>query len=534
MKPAHRRGLLLAYAAATFLAFPHQIGSRVIDLGAAAAWLAPALLVAALEGLEPRRAARWSFVAGLAAHAAILHWIYIVTVTYGHAPAIAGILAPVGLAAYIAAFTSAFGAGWAWLSRHALASAPVAAALWTALDHLRSFALSGFPWATLGYAQHGNPALLALAPLTGVYGLSFVTVLGGVALARMAQAALARRRPGADAWLAAAAVAAVLAVGALAGPPQTPSGAGTLRVAVVQGNIEQSVKWDPDWAERTLAIYEDLSRRATREGAKLVVWPETALPGLLELDAVLRERLSRLARETAADYVLGGVGVSIGSAGDGHRYYDSAFLLNADGAFTDRYDKSHLVPFGEYVPLRGILGLFVQAVASGIAPDNVTAGGGPRVVALPSGPEVELIGGVPICYELLFPDLVRQFVREGAGVLFAITNDAWYGRTGAPYQFLAITALRSAETGVWTARAANTGVSAIIDAGGSVRQSTRIFERAYLVAEVPVIPASAGRTFYVRFGDVFAYLCWIAVVAAGGVAWSRARRRRARAGEAQS
>jgi len=130
---------------------------------------------------------------------------------------------------------------------------------------------------------------------------------------------------------------------------------------------------------------------------------------------------------------------------------------------------------------------------------------------------------VPICYELLFPDLVRRFVNDGGEMLFAITNDAWYGRTGAPHQFLAMTALRSAETRVWTARAANTGVSAIIDARGRVRQRTRIFERDWLQADVPIRSAPTGGTFYTRYGDVFAWTCW--AMSALGL-WQARRRRR--------
>jgi apolipoprotein N-acyltransferase len=133
--------------------------------------------------------------------------------------------------------------------------------------------------------------------------------------------------------------------------------------------------------------------------------------------------------------------------------------------------------------------------------------------------------GVPICYELLFPDLVRRFVDDGAQVLFAITNDAWYGRTGAPYQFLAMTALRSAEARVWTARAANTGVSAIIDARGRVRSRTRIFERDWLAVDVPLRPAPIGGSFYTRYGDVFAWACWMGIAGLGLLGVSRRHRR---------
>jgi apolipoprotein N-acyltransferase len=169
----------------------------------------------------------------------------------------------------------------------------------------------------------------------------------------------------------------------------------------------------------------------------------------------------------------------------------------------------------------------VRAVATGSAGRDVSAGAAPRAVELPvqaAGVDPTLPAGIPICYELLFPDLVRRFVDDGAGVLLGITNDAWYGRTGAPLQFLAITALRSAETGVWTARAANTGVSAFIDPRGRVRERTDVFERDLLVRQVPVRPPGERATFYVRHGDAFARACWAGTVLLGAAAaWARRR-----------
>jgi apolipoprotein N-acyltransferase len=516
-----RRLLLGGYALATFLSFPHPVGGRVLDLGLLCAWLAPALLVAGLRGLRPSRAAVLGFAASLVAHTAVLHWIYVVTVTYGHASPLVGVLAPAGLAAYVALFSAGFGAAAAWLAARRAAGPLALALLWTVLDHLRSFALSGFPWATLGYAQHQNTALLGLVPWTGVYGLSFVTVLGGAALAELARERASRR-----AWAALGTVLALHALGGLlTAADSPPDGLRRVRVAVLQGNIDQGVKWSSAWAERTLAIHEELSRRAAGAGASIILWPETAVPGSVEADAGLRERLAALARETRATLVVGGVGVE--PADGGFRFYDSAFLVEPSGRLADRYDKAHLVPFGEYVPLRGLLGRFASALARGIAPDDVSAGPGPRPLAVGGGAGDAVPAGVPICYELLFPDLMRRFVAGGAEVLFAITNDAWYGRTGAPYQFLAITALRSAENRVWTARAANTGVSAFIDHRGRVRERTGIFERGLLVADVPLRPPPAGGSFYTRHGDVFAWGCWIGAAAAT----LAGRRRRPATGE---
>jgi apolipoprotein N-acyltransferase len=306
-------------------------------------------------------------------------------------------------------------------------------------------------------------------------------------------------------------------------------------VAALQGNIDQGQKWSPDLLGRTFGIYEDLAREAAADGAQLIVWPETALPVPIDLTPGTRERLQVLARETGAAHVVGAVGVAVDQVGQIEAYFDSAFLLASDGNLLDRYDKSHLVPFGEYVPLRGQLGRFVHALARGIADSDVTPGPAPRAIDVLlhtwDGGERQVRVGVPICYELLFPDLVRRFVRDGAGVLLAITNDAWYGRTGAPYQFLAMTALRSAETGVWTVRAANTGVSAFIDGSGRVVEETKIFERDWIVADVPLRPPEKSQTFYVRHGDVFAIACWVAlfVVFAVGIRRNELEKRRERA-----
>lgn len=524
MKRRRRGAALAAYVLCTFLSFPHPLGDRVIDLGTWLAWLGPAFLVAALRGLSVRRAAAWAFAASLAAHGAVLHWIYVVTVVYGHAPVIVGMLAPLLLAAYVAAFTAGFGAGCAWLSRRGLAAPLALAAVWTALDHARTFVFTGFPWATLGYAQHDNAGLLGLAAYTGVYGLSFVTVLGGVALAQAASAAVRREAPGLGVWLALALVALSHGAGGVAPHSPTEHPAGSVRVAVLQGNIDQGVKWDAAWVERTLGIYEELTRRAAEQGAELVLWPETAIPGSFEWDAPLRGRVEALARETGVTLVVGGVGLTLDANARPTAYFDSAFVVDDSGAPLGRYDKTHLVPFGEFVPFQRLLGLFFRAVASGMAETSVTAGAAPRALEIAHSRRGALSAGIPICYELLFPDLVRRFARDGAQLLLAITNDAWYGRTGAPYQFLAITALRAAETRLWTARAANTGVSAFIDGRGSVVAQTGIFERALRVADVPLHANPREATVYVRFGDWFAYGCWLALLGLAAAGCIRARR----------
>jgi len=507
-----RRWALVGHALATFLAFPHELPSGgSIDFGLLFVWLVPATLVLGIDGLPPRRAAYQAFMASLAGHAFLFHWFFVVTVFYGGMPWGLGLLAPLLPALYVSIFTAAFAALWVWLGARCEGAWAVmfGAALWVSLDWARAHFLGGFPWATLGYALHLDLPLLGITRWTGVYGLSFVAVALGLALAR-ALPASGRSEGAARRVAGGVAICVVLAHGLGLGLQRTEPGVmEEVRIAAIQGNIDQREKWSEDRRERILETYTSASEEAVDLGAQWIVWPETAVPGLLEADPALSARIGRLVRRSRADFVVGGMGITPDASGQRiAAFFDSAFVVDRRGRLVDRYDKTQLVPFGEFVPLRGLLGHVFQALATGMASSDVTPGRAPRVSLIDGGPDARppLRVGIPICYELIFPHLVRRFGAGGAGVLLAITNDAWYGRTGAPHQFLAMTALRAAENGRWVVRAANTGISAIIDARGRVRERTPLFEQAVLVADVPVV-RSGGLTFYARHGDVFAWGC---------------------------
>jgi apolipoprotein N-acyltransferase len=540
--PRTRRLALALYALFTLLSFPHEIpGLGAFDLGFVFAWLAPAALVVGLDGLSPRSAARVGFVASLAGHVVLFHWFIVVTVQYGGMPLALGLLSPLLPAYWVAQFSALFAAIWARLAGRPYAVA-LGACAWVAVDWLRGWLFGGFPWATLGYALHRDEPLLAWTRFGGVYTLSFLAAAVGLALGRVALRRLAARgpRPGSDGALPAAlrggggsgralaVIAGMLAlahgIGALLLSDGVPDAA-TVRIAAVQGNIDQGEKWDAARRERILATYMRLSDAAGAQGADWIVWPETAIPGSLEWDPDLRRRIATLAQRHGAELVLGGMGIEFEAGRDGpSAYFDSAFVVGSDGEIRTRYDKTQLVPFGEFVPLRGLLGRVFHSLARGLSPNDVAPGPAPRALALPgSDPTAPALRiGVPICYELVFPDLVRRFAADGAGVLLAVTNDAWYGRTGAPHQFLAMTAMRSAESGRYTVRAANTGISAIIDDRGRVRERSALFEEAVIVADVPVSRSRAA-TFYARHGDVFAGGCILA--ASAGLLWHRTRAR---------
>jgi len=517
---------ILAYAAATFLAFPQPLGDAfVLDLGLVLAPVAPALLLFALRGLTPGRALWVGFVAGWLAHAALLHWAYVVTVTYGHAPVVVGLLAPFGMALYPASFIAGFAGVAALLAQRRLANAFLLAAAWTTFEWLRSWVLTGFTWGGLGYAWHENVAHLPLTAITGVYGLSFVTVVLGASALRVVE----ERRGGASAWRAIALAAAVLAVTAALAAWQRVADRPIyerqprVRVAALQGNIDQNQKWSEQAFEETLLAYEDLTRRAAADGAQLIVLPETAVPAPLAIPE-LHDRVAALAREVRTPLIVGAIGMDFDAQGRPIAHYDSAFVFSAEGVLLDRYDKTHLVPFGEYLPLRPLLGHFIRAIATGSIANDVSEGARVRAIDVPlTGWPDRVRVGIPICYELIFPDLVRRFADDEAQLLVGITNDAWYGRTGSPYQFLAMTALRSAETRLAGVRSANTGVSALIGSDGRPLVSTSIFERELVVGDLPILERTR-RSFYTRHGDLFAHACTVATVLASLFAFFRGRK----------
>jgi len=524
---ADRRALAL-YGVLTFFAFPHELpfaatlGTPAFDFGLLATWLAPAALVLGIRGLSPRGAFRAALIASFLSHAVFFYWFMVVIVVYAGMPFLLGILAPLVPALYVAPFTALFAWGFTRFARDGAAGLLFGAALWVAIDWARGHFLGGFPWATLGYGLHLDTPLLGWTRLGGVYVLSFVACLVGLAAAEVwRDRSPARLRS----------LALVLGFVLLLHPVGWWLGSDggvpvdTVRVAAIQGSVDQGEKWDATRREEILSRYLALSRDAAR-AADWIVWPETAVPGLVEQDTPMRGRIASLARESGASLVVGGMGVDVDwQARRFTAFYDSAFLFDPDGNLMDRYDKTHLVPFGEFVPLRGLLGHFFQALASGLSSNDVTPGGRPRNLGLvwPGEPERRQLVGVPICYELIFPDLVRRMGGEGAGALLAITNDAWYGRTGAPHQFLAMTAMRAAENGLPVVRAANTGVSALIDARGRVTRQSALFEQAIVEGQIE-IPRNREPTFYARHGDVFAAGCTLAWLLGAG--WALVRERR--------
>jgi apolipoprotein N-acyltransferase len=450
--------------------------------------LAPVLALAATAP-SPRAACLEGWVAGLAFFVPLLRWLTHTMATFSRLTPVlaAGVL--VLLAAYLALYWGAV--SWAvarsrrLLGPGALWLAPV---FWVGAELGRTHLLSGFPWGLLGYAPYRRLAIIQVAAWTGVYGVSALVVLVNAAVAR---AALGRR--GRD--LAVAAGVATVALGAtiLLGRATLPASATpTLPVAVVQGNIDQAVKWDAAFRGETLRLYAALTREAA-PGSRLVLWPEAAVPAYLRFDHGVVQGLVALAGEVGVPILVGAPDAL--PTGASMRYLNSAFLLGGDG-LRGRYDKMHLVPFGEYVPLKRLL-FFVEAIAADIG--DFTPGQTTTLFPLDGR-----TFGTVICYEVIFPDLFRRFVARGASFMTNITNDAWFGDSGGPLQHLAMVPLRAVENRVAVVRAANTGVSALVLPSGALDAELPLGTRGVLRGAVPV---GGGGTFYSRFGDVFAYAC---------------------------
>ena len=480
-------------AGLTALTFPR------FDWGPLAFWSWVPLLLA-IEGERPRRAFLLGLYGGMILYAINLWWITHVTSVYGGLPLAVSILVLLLLAGYLALYVGAFCAAWVWgRPRSALGQVVFAPALWVSLEYARTYLLTGFPWALTAYSQHANLALIQVAGWTGMYGVSFLVFLSN---AGIVAAWAERARPLRAASLVLIPAAIILVVSLLGARAMwTASSAPLLSVAPLQGNIGQAHKWTPEMRARALEIYERLSRRVAAGKPDLIVWPETAIPFFLRLDADGMARVAATARATGASLLVGAPDVR---AEPETRYYNSAILIAPTGTIAGWYDKIHLVPFGEYVPRW--LGLVNKLTQGAIG--DFSAGAEARVLAIPGARF-----GVTISYEVYFPAEVRAFFRNGANFVINITNDAWYGHTAAPYQHLAMVVFRSVEHRASLVRAANTGISAVIDPSGRVVWASDLFVEGGAV--VPV-PRRTRETFYTRFGDVFAWAA-IATAAALGV-----------------
>jgi apolipoprotein N-acyltransferase len=454
-----------------------------------------------LRAATPGQAFLLGYVSGILWFAGTCYWIYDTMHEHG------GLSVPVALLAlflfclYLGLYHGLFGlllgmaAGPGRDHRRALISIPF---LWVAVELART-RVTGFPWDLLGTAQVDNIPLSRIATLTGVYGISFEIMLVNVALAAAFLVPRKKRNP---LLIAAVAAGAVLQAGSLV---DAPALAGDRAALLVQENIPVDENWTRDTFQRTLRELTELSVKAdsagraeTRGKTDLIVWPESPAPFFTN-DPFFREPVSEMARATQSWVVTGAIGSNrAGQSGSSSELFNSAALVSPAGEWTARYDKVHLVPFGEYLPFPRLF-----AFAGGLTKEVGEFTPGTSRVALHAG---HTALGVFICYESVFPDDVRQFADNGAQVFVNISNDGWYGDSGAYAQHLNQTRMRAIENERWILSATDTGVTGSIDPYGRVVARMPRKERGTLVAPYALTSVT---TFYTRHGDWFAYLCAI-------------------------
>lgn len=490
-----RRSLALAVLSGILLAasFPSLDWSFL-------AWFALVPFLFALRDLTVRAGLLLSFLFGIVFFSGTVYWVTNSIHVYGHVPLLLASLITLLFSVILALFIAPFGAAVIYVRTTRPGIVFLAApALWVTLELARAHLFSGFPWALAGYSQYRMLPVIQVADLAGVYGVSFVIVLVNTAIAELISD---RKR---FTPLLTASVVLIAALGYGYHRLNAEAGSSGITVTVVQGNIEQDKKWDPAYQGEVIATYQRLTRKAIEQKPDLVIWPETATPfyfGGNRDNAHRSEDLRRFVRAINTPLLTGSPTYEV-KGGRATALRNSAFLLDRDGATGSLYHKMHLVPFGEYVPMRKLL-FFIKKMVQATDDLDFEAGVEHTVtkVRLPPGDAVAI--GTVICYEIIFPDLVRRFVNEGATVMTTVTNDAWFGRTGAPYQHFSMAVLRAVENRVPIARAANTGISGFIDAKGRILDMSGIFTEAHLTRTL--LPGTS-KTFYTRYGDVFAWFC---------------------------
>ncbi|MBV8207014.1 MAG: apolipoprotein N-acyltransferase [Acidobacteria bacterium] len=481
------------------------------------AWIALApLLVAILRPTIPGSAAHTrqprlrafllGYVSGVVWYAGSCYWIYHVMNSYGGLPPVVAIAVLLLFCLYLALYHGVFGLLLWTATRAGNANAGPALLLspfvWVAVELARA-RITGFPWDLLGTAQVGNIALTRVAMFTAVYGLSFEIVLVNAGFAAAFLVPLRARRT---------LVAGVLAVAALlqAGNLFRPGPAASGRVAtLVQVNIPilEEDQWTPEYMQQTVGEVERTSVPAARDAEAqqgipgLIVWPESPAP-FFATDRNFRASLSHMAQLANAYVVAGSLGLKQTPGEERPRLFNSAALVAPSGEWVAHYDKIHLVPFGEYVPYRQFFS-FAGKLTREVG--DFSPGSTRQPLDLGS---FKL--GVFICYESIFPDEVRQFARNGGEAFINISNDSWFGPTGAPGQHLNMVRMRAIENRRWVLRSTNTGITAAIDPYGRVVAVAPAGQRVALNAPYA---RSSETTFYTRHGDWFAFGCAIITVA---------------------
>ncbi len=463
-----------------------------------------------LQGCLERKSSKFSlffggFIYGTTLFLLLLYWLVNVIVYYGGLPVMVAVAGLLALSCYMGCYSALFLLCTCRLasSFSSMALLVLLPSLWVGLEWLRSWLFTGFPWLDLGCYPAFSPWFLQGAALFGHYALGWLLVFVNVAL----WLCLVRKEREKIAVCALAILVGytLLSLFFFTRQENAMAQAVSIRPGIVQGNVPQDRKWVPEEQQRTVTTYLSLSRELIEAPSPpdFLVWPETALPFYPQRSPLTGQLLTFI-RGNNLPLVSGAPWYELDRHKAAPAFYNAALLLdpNADNFLAGLVYKTHLVPFGEYVPLQDILPIprpLVESVGSLSAgriekPLHIETAAGPSAMA-----------GVLVCFESVFPNLSRRWVAAGADILLNLTNDAWYGKTSAPRHTLAMTVLRAVETRRSIVRAANTGFSAFIYPSGRVSQQTEWFTEAAVQMDMPL---HKEKTLYVRMGWLFAPFCF--------------------------
>lgn len=454
-------------------------------------WISLIPLFFALHDRSAKQSFFLGFLGGIAFNAILIYWIPAVPAHYGNLSIGVSLLIYAIFVIYLALFWALF----SWFFAKIQRTFPnliflLAPFIWIGFEYILTHLLTGFPWGLLGYSQHNNLWFLQLASLAGIYGLSFILVLfQSLFVYSMIQK---RKTP----FFLGLILVLLLHFGGWMIIKNNPSMEESFQASVIQGNVSSEIQWDQisDFQIRDLFNQHlSLSSDANKQGSRLIIWPEFSVPLCFSCSYNIypefKYELSRFVQESGATLLLG-TNETVMFQQLPH-YYNTALCLHPDLSMSQYY-KIHLVPFGEYTPYKKVF-FFIEKMTHAI---GELSSGNTFVLHQFEGKKF----GVPICYEIIFPNLVRKFVKKGADFLVTITNDGWYGNSSAPYQHFAIAVVRAVENRRFLLRSATTGVSGIIDPYGRILSRTEMMTQTYLTETVAPMNTI---TPYTHYGDFF-------------------------------
>ena len=487
--PAIGSGLLL------ILSFP------VYDLYLLA-WVAFIPLLLSLWKKTPGESFQSGFVFGLVYFFGTLYWIYHSINFYGGVSFVASIAIVFLLCCYMSMYPAIFAYFFSsFIKRTKLPALLIGPVLWVVLEFVRSYAFTGFPWSSIGYSQYRFLSIIQISDITGVYGISFLVIAFNCAIVDLfLLKSRIRQMPlyplsytVIGLLLLCLVIVSSLGYGFWRLGQERPGR--MIKASVVQGNIEQDKKWEPAFQRYVLETYVGLSLQAAESSPDIILWPETAVPFFFAEDKENSAYLEQF-QQTLNSYLLFGSVLIKKNASQQQFLTNSVILLDKEGKIDYQYDKIHLVPFGEYVPLRSVL-FFIDKLVVGIG-DYL-----PGNQYIKADTEFGSFASL-VCYEIIFPGLVRKFYARNGDFMVNITNDAWFGKTAGPYQHFSIAVFRAIENRKPVVRSANTGISGFIDSNGRILSRTELFQRQVVSKE---IKTDTTLSVYSYYGDLFMYFC---------------------------